>query len=37
VEGRDILAELTPRFEAAWPDDGARAVRMPLALRVFRR
>jgi SAM-dependent methyltransferase len=34
--GRDVLAELEPRLAEVWPGEGAREVRMPLAVRAFR-
>lgn len=36
VEGRDVLAEIAPVLHDVWPDDGPRAVTMPLAVRAFR-
>lgn len=37
VEGRDVLAEVAPLLEAVWPGDEARAVVMPISMRVFDR
>lgn len=36
TQGHDLLGALAPKLAAVWPDEGARTVEMPLALRAFR-
>ncbi len=36
AQGGDVLGDIAPRLAALWPEDAARTVTMPLALRAFR-